>query len=229
MKKENIKKASFYGALIVASILLHIAISGMITVSNLDEFNNYPPTYFGVEKPTEWNTVDVITPDESGKLTPLAEFAPDAGNSSWLAFFCYDYAENPTSLRSNASGGGYDSWGNVSGYADSDNWNMDLKSEDPFYFVCRVRFNKTHCWGDSMFKGSRCRVTLTVTGDETITTVTLYGNNTANNSGGGYPSRNNTGEEQIWINFFWDDNNDGYQITDDGTLTISTITIEARY
>ena len=63
----------------------------------------------------------------------------------------------------------------------------------------------------------------------TISTVTIIGNNTANNTGGGYPSSNDTSEEFIWINFFWDDNNDGYQITDDGTLTISLITIEARY
>lgn len=225
MKKEDVKKVGVFGAIIVATVLLSVAIHGMIT----PEIYENVPTYFGVDEP-EWNTIQVIKPDENGKLSPVGEFAAGAGVSSWLSFFCYDYAENPLSLKSNQSAGDYGSWGNVSGYADSDNWNMDLASEDPFYFVCRVRFNKTHLWGDSMFKGSRARVTLTVSGDETITAVTITGNNTVWHKGGGMESHNDTGSPCIWMNFFWDDPaSDGYRITDDGTLTISLITIEARY
>jgi len=132
-------------------------------------------------------------------------------------------------LDSNASAGNYDTWGNVSGYVDADNHpSVDLASEDPFYFVVRCRFNSTVKDGAD-FVGSRCRVTLTVSGDETISAVAQTGDDDgSDNNGGGQVSRNDTGDDFIWINFWWDDNSDGYRITDDGSLTWS-ITIEAKY
>jgi len=159
----------------------------------------------------------------------LGENSPGAGASGWLATFCLDYAETPgTCLASNASGGGYDSWGNVSGYVDTDDTDTDLASEDPFYFVVRARFNDTVKDGAD-FIGSRCRCTLTVSGDETIAGVAQTGDDDGtDNNGGGVCSYNDTGADFIYINFYWDDNSDGYRITDDGSLTWS-ITLEAKY
>ena len=54
--------------------------------------------------------------DSNGYSWVLGEADPGSDTGGWLATFCLDYAETPaTCLASNASGGGYDSWGNVSG------------------------------------------------------------------------------------------------------------------
>lgn len=149
-----------------------------------------------------------------------AENAPGAGASGWLATFCLDYAETPAnSLKTNATNGTYDTWTtNVSGYVSADDTDTDLKSEDPFYFVVRARFNKTHCWDDTQFHDSRCSIRLTVSGDETISDV----------EGTRIVSMNNTGYDYIYINFYWDDESDGYRILDDGSLAWN-ITISAKY
>jgi len=149
-----------------------------------------------------------------------SENAPGAGASGWLATFCLDYAETPAnSLKTNATNGTYDTWTtNVSGYANADDTNYDLASEDPFYFVVRARFNKTHCWDVTQFLDSRCSIRLTVSGDETISDV----------EGTRVVSMNNSGYDYIYINFYWDDAVDGYRITDDGSLAWN-VTISAKY
>ena len=166
-----------------------------------------------------------------GNLASAAENDPGADVSGWLATFCLDYAETPgTCLASNASGGGYDGWTNVSGYVSADgdgNPAIDLASEDPFYFVVRCRFNDSIKSGGE-FMGDRCRVTLNVTGDETIDDVIIYGNGSAETYGGGIVSQNVSTNGYIWINFYWDYNSDGYEITDDGSLEWN-ITIEMKY
>ena len=155
----------------------------------------------------------------------LGENDPGGVASGWISTFCLDYAETPsTCLASNDTGAGYSGWGNVSGYVDTDDTDTDLKSDDPFYFVVRCRFNDTVKDG-SDFMGNRCKCVLTVSGDETITAVAHIGDNT-NNSGGGVVSQN--GSDFIYINFYWDDNDDGYRITDDGSLDWS-IVIKAKY
>jgi hypothetical protein len=174
----------------------------------------------------EWREVARI--DSSNFI--VGENDPGESASGWLATFMLDYAETPaTCLASNASGGGYDTWGNVSGYVDYDgdgNPAVDLPSENGAYFVVRCRFNDQVKSGGN-FQGSRCRVRLTVSGDETISALAHVGDNT-NTSGGGIVSQNNSADDWIWINFYWDDNSDGYRILDDGTLEWSII-VEARY
>ena len=205
-------KAGIVSGLVVLSVVV-----AMVGVSYLQQSVD--------ERVLEWHTVAVITPD----MLILGENDPGAGASGWLATFCLDYAETPSaSLASNSSHGDYDSWDNVSGYVDADDTDTDLKSEDPFYFVVRARFNATVKDGEA-FVGSRCKVTLTVAGDETIGGVAQQGDDDgSDNNGGGIPTFNDTGGDFIYINFYWDDNDDGYRITDDGTLTWS-ITIEAKY
>lgn len=147
-----------------------------------------------------------------------AEADPGSGESGWLATFCLDYAETPaTCLASNATDGAYDGWGNVSGYVSADDAEIDLKSEDPFYFVVRGRFNDTVKDGSDFIDG-RCKIMLTVSGDETISDV----------EGTRVVSYNDTGADYIYINFYWDDASDGYRITDDGSLAWN-ITVYAKY
>ena len=159
-----------------------------------------------------------------GNLAMAAENNPGAGVSGWLSTFCLDYAETPeTCLQSNASGGQYDTWGNVSGYVSTDDTDTDLASEDPFYFVVRCIFNDTVKDGGT-WNFSRMRVRLNTTGDETVSLVYEYDNSTSD--GDAVVSSYIT--EYIWINFWWDDGVDGYRITDDGTINW-WIQIEGRW
>jgi len=211
MEKEKNNKIRQAGVIAGATVA---AVALLVITANFGVINN--------TEPLEWHEIARIS-----SLDPLGENDPGAGTSGWLATFCLDYAETPgTCLASNATNGAYDGWGNVSGYVDTDDTDTDLASEDPFYFVVRCRFNSTVKDGAD-FIGSRCRCTLTVSGDETIGGVTQAGDDDGtDNNGGGTVSQNGT--DYIYINFWWDDNSDGYRITDDGSLTWS-ITIEAKY
>jgi len=205
-------KAGIVSGLVVLSVVV-----AMVGVSYLQQPVD--------EDVLEWHTVAVVTSD----MLILGENDPGASTSGWLATFVLDYAETPgTCLAANATDGSYDDWVNVSGYVDADDTDTDLASEDPGYFVVRCRFNDSVKDGAD-FIGSRCRCTLTVSGDETVSAVAQVGDDDgSDNNGGGQVSRNDTGDSYIWINFWWDDNSDGYRITDDGTLTWS-ILIEAKY
>jgi len=163
-----------------------------------------------------------------GNLASAAENNPGAGVSGWMATFCLDYAETPgTCLMSNATAGGYDAWGNVSGYVSADDTETDLASEDPFYFVVRCRFNETVCGDAGVLQKDRVRCALTVSGDETISDVALDGDDDAVAGGGGaFVSYN--GSAWLYVNFCWDDNSDGYRITDDGSMAWN-VTISAKY
>lgn len=166
------------------------------------------------EEPAVWQEIMQV---EIRDLPYLGENTPTGGG--WLATFCLDYAETPgTCLASNASGGGYDSWTNVSGYCDTDDTDTDLASDDPFYFVVRCRFNASQCKDGGVYKDSRTMVNLTVAGDEAI----------AGTAGTAVVSFNSTSADYIYINYYWDDGVDGYRITDDGSLTWSLV-ISAKY
>ena len=102
--------------------------------------------------------------------------------------------------------------------------NLPFESEKTFVIMVRTRYNKTHAWETDHFNGADCDTQITVT-----CTSWAVGSNINNVSGTPYETRNNTGEDYIWINFVWDNSGTGYQIADDATLTNSEIYIEARY
>jgi len=177
----------------------------------------------------------ILVQDEEGEWQILlkissasaAEANPGSDASGWLATWCYDYAETPS--NDNATAGNYDTWTtNVSGYQSTDNAAaMDLASDDPFYFVVRCRFNDTNVGDAGTLMSNRCKVALTVSGDETISDVELFGHDTNLAGGGGaFVCVNNS--NWLYVNFYWDDNSDGYKITDDGTLAWN-ITISAKF
>ena len=175
------------------------------------------------EPETTWQTVAVVS---NGWV--LAEYPQTEDTSGWLSSFWLDYGEVPgTVLQNNLTD--WNTSGTTRGYCEEDDATLDLASNDPAYFVVRCKFNRTHCYDDSLncFIGSRTRVNLTLTGDETVS-YTVYCNNTAETYGGGIESDNNSANGSIYINFYWDDNTDGYRITDDGTINWS-IHIEAKY
>lgn len=196
-------------------------ISAIIIVGLVVAFTFPKPILVQDEDGLEWHVI------WKGNLASAAEADPGSGASGWLATWCYDYAETPSD--DNATAGNYDTWTtNVSGYQSTDNAEaMDLASEDPFYFSVRCRFNDTNCGDAGTLMSNRCRVALTVSGDETISDVVLYGHDTDLADGGGaFVTTNNS--NWLYINFYWDDNVDGYCITDDGTLAWN-ITISAQW
>jgi len=220
-KKNFWKKAGVVSASIVAIMVIVSSVIAIVSVNPFSDKNKSIDS-------GSWHTIGTI--DSSQLYDYLtAENSPDGSDSGWLSTFCLDYAETPgTCLASNATNGAYDGWGNVSGYIDTDDTDVDLASEDPFYFVVRCRFN-TNVKSGSDFMANRCRCTLNVTGDETIDDVILYGHDD-DVAGGGRAviSWNETAGNYIYINFVWDDNSDGYQILDDGSLDWS-IVIEEKY
>lgn len=218
MKKEiNNKKL---GTILGITIAVCVIISAIVTYLPSIDIQNQEQNK---KDDTEWHTVAMVNSYDF----ILGENAPGSGSSGWLSTFLLDYAQDPgTVLANNATDWSSDA--NTMGYVDTDDTDKDIVSEDPFYFVVRCRFNDTVKDG-SDFMSSRCRCTLTVSGDETISGVAITGNDADVASGGrAVVSENNSADDYIWINFVWDDNSDGYQITDDGSLDWS-ITIEAKY
>jgi len=206
-KKKNVIQA---GVVIGVAVAL---LSVFYAVSIVNE-----PLLLSDEE-AEWHVVDMITPE----LLITGENSLSGGDSGWLSTFILDYAEDPgTVLANNATD--WSAAATARGYVDADDTDTDLASEDPGYFVVRCRFNDSVKDG-SDFIGSRCRCTLTVSGDETISGVAQVGDS-SDGTGGGVVSQNGT--DYIYINFYWDDDSDGYRITDDGSLDWS-ITVEEKY
>ena len=211
MENKKIIKATVILGLTTAFLFAGISYSGIMNEADLDDFLASKNNNKGYVE--TWKVLGEVNAYDFW----LGENSPTGGG--WLSTFCLDYAETPgTCLASNATDGSYDGWTNVSGYVDTDDTDTDLKSDDPFYFVVRCRFNASQCKDGAVYKDTRTMVNLTVAGDETI----------AGTAGTRVVSYNSSGADYIFINYYWDDAVDGYRITDDGSLTWS-IVISAKY
>jgi len=208
-----------YKAIIMFGLVLGAAVSGWMISTNPDVVNEIRGN--DDEGVLSWHVVA-----ESKGLDAVGEASPAGSECLILSVFLLDYGEDPgTVLANNATD--WSSAATVHAYVDSDDFSSDCKSEDPFYFVVRARFN-TSVKDGADFIGSRCRCNLTVSGDESISDVGQVGDDDGtDNNGGGVVSTNGT--EYIYINFWWDDNSDGYRLTDDGSITLSEIKISAKY
>lgn len=175
----------------------------------------------------EWHDIMTVTMKD-GKLVPLGEATPDGG-SGFISIFLLDYAEDASVVLADNSTD-WSAAATVRGYADADSFSEDTASEDPFFIVVRARFTKAVCYDedDSQFVGNRTKCTITFSGDESGT-ITHYGNLTDGDTGGGWCSENESDGESLWVNFWYDDNDDGYRVTDDGSLVIESIVISAKY
>jgi hypothetical protein len=234
-KRKNFMKAFVLIGLIIGAGLLTVAQYGLMTMPES------LPTYVGVDKSLEWHTEQVIRnengmwityiEDKEGRLVPLGDYDPTGGAggnaSGWLNMFLLDYGQTGETSEMKDNSTDWNTSGNAMGYAEIDNWNIDIVSEDPFRFCVKAQFNETHIKDSGTWNHSRARVRLTVSGDETISAVYAVNNSGGNNDAvmTGYSA----GNDLCYIIFYWDDGSDGYRITDDGTLTVSEIRIEARY
>ena len=158
-----------------------------------------------------------------------AEYSPGAGNieSGWLEIFIVNHTATPDTTYSQNTSATIEGWCTAAGlaYADTDAFSEDIASETSFDIVARGRWNKTHAWDATEFIDTRCRIKITVTCDDWAD-----GENIADVEGDLVVTRNNTADDFIWCNVYWNavDNN-GFQIADDATLTVSEISIEGKY
>ena len=206
--------------IVVSCLVIGAVVSGIALYGNTNDLD-IVDTLSGVKdaRDTEaWHTIYSIKPG----LMPLGEANPGSDASGILSVFGLNYSETPgTVLAGNGTDWEANVGNNVSWYADSDGFSEDSNADEGFYFVVRVRINKTHCYdeGDSQFVHTRVRVNITTSGDETI----------AGTSGTAVVSQNSSTDDYIWINFYWDDGDNGYRVTTDGSITVSEIKLECKF
>jgi len=226
MKKNNNKTKAgrytpFLVLLVIAGMLWAIG-SSVYLPNQIDDKsdNSLLDLVFKPDVETKWVLVDTV------KLDTLGDYDPGAGSSGWLETFILDYGENPdTVLANNATD--WSSEATARGYIDSDNAETDLEANNPGYFVVGCRFNNSAKNG-TIWDYDRFRVNLTVGGSETISDRGELDNSTNDASNSGDAVVSATHANWIYIYFYWDDNNDGYSISSDGTLTWSISIYEKR-
>lgn len=210
MKKIDIKykKAGMMigiiGTFFIAGILILTELSPVVVVER------------------RWQMVDIWTPIAS-------EGNPGSGASGFLEIFFMNTSSADSLGYGLNTSSTHETWcsANMVGktpYANADNFNVEIESEKTFVFMVRTRYNKTHVWDATKFIDTRADCQITVSSSNWA-----VGSNIANASGTKYITRNNTGEDYLWINWVWDNGGTGYQLADDGTITISEIYIEAEF
>jgi len=227
--KKNIgsKKASkcrMYKALFV----LCLAVGFVWGLSSVVMVEPEPESDFKVET---WHTI------YEGPI-PLGENEPGYGTAGFMSIFCLDYAQDPDSaaapLENNATD--WEASENVHGYADSDEFVEDLKSDDPFRFVVRAKFTDTEAMDNGVWNWDDMRCSLEVSGDESFNftgdegvSCAAYYNSTTDESNNCGSNISASDDGEIWVNFWFDDGDDGYQISEDGEIVVVWIKLEAKY
>jgi len=198
MKKEKKKIDRKKAGVAIGTILGTIFVFGLLIGFNIQDI---VPT--SVETEEMWQKVYI--------WTPLAEGDPGTGASGFLEIFFINHSTEAATCYDENSSSTLESWcvANMAGktpYGTADEFDVELASEVSFDIVVRVRFNKTHAWETDKFNGGDCDCQIT-----TSCTSWADGEDDANTSATYHvESRNDTGEDYIWINFVWDaDDNNG--------------------
>jgi len=204
MKKERQKRIK--AGVIIGFVLIATVVFGSVVVRE----QTNPETGIATMKISMGNAV--------------AEYSPGGGDveSGWLEIYIYPhdadpnttYAENTSATLESAS----------LAYADADDWSETLVTETSFDLVVRGRWNKTHAWNFDQFEDIRCRIKMTVTCDDWA-----VGSNIGDVEGTLVVSRNDTSDDFIYANVYWNNAASGYQIKDGATLTVSEISIEGEF
>ena len=161
-----------------------------------------------------------------------SEGDPGAGNSGFIEIFFMNISSADANGYGLNTSSTHETWSDANlpdatpnAWANADNFDITyFNSETTFVILVRTRYNKAHAWETDHFNAGDCDTQITVT-----CTDWAVGSNIANVSGDQYVTRNNTGDNYIWINYVWDNSGTGYQIADDSTLTVSEIYIEAKF
>lgn len=160
-----------------------------------------------------------------GNLASAAEGNPGSGASGFLEIFYVNHSGAPAGAYEENTSATIEGWCTAGyGYASADNFLLQISSAVTFDIVVRVRFNKTHAWETDKFIDTDCRVNITHTG--------LDGNAISDVTGTNVITHNDSSDEYIWINVYWDNSGSGYTIAAGGTWDsnqCTEISIEAKY
>ena len=203
-------------AMVLICLMLGFAVTGLMVTNTNNILKKTPDEEIKID--TGWHEVFVWTP--TGEATP-------SGGNGVVSVFLLNFSADAGLLANNNTDWSAD--GNVHAYADSDGFSEDTPSETAFVIVVRCRFTKAVCYdgSDNQFVGNRTKCTITFSGDASGT-ISHYGNHTESATGGGICSENNSANASLWVNFYFTDA-DGYELNDDGSLTISSIVVAAKY
>lgn len=205
MKRETkLKKATFATALFVACVVCILFIANTVQepmiIKQLEEKT----------VPFQWAV---------GRGAPADE-------TTFVEFFLLDRSCDPyEALQNNVT---YEGMGNVSGYIDADNTNSSsIGSEEYFYPVCVIAYNRTHCYDEDQWVLDRasCRLTFAVddplwmVGDESIDDVEGYKVEMSNVSSA----------KHFYVAFWWDDGDNGYAFKDNAPGVDWNVTISATF
>lgn len=205
-KRNKFVKAGFVTVIIIFGVAIGLIVSNIYWAVETNKNND--------DIEVEWILLQTVSSDALGDYP--------AGGEGWLSTFCLDYAETPDSVLAN-NATDWSSDARARGFVDADNQETDLASEDPTYFCVKAVFDDD-AKDSGSWNNSRFRVNLTISGDETISDVGEYDNSTTD--GDAVICANSS--TNIWIVFYWDDNDDGYRILDDGSLVWSISIYERK-
>ena len=172
----------------------------------------------GIEKDGEtWKVVF------NGSLAEAAEGDPGAGNGGFLEIFFVNHSATPTTAygpdRNDSSI--LEGWCTAGyGYASADNFNLQISSGVTFDIVVRVRYNREQAYETDHWQGSDTRVNITTTGG---------GIEISDVTGTRIETHNDSSDSYLWEHFVWDNGGSGYQLNAGETMTLSEISIEAKY
>ena len=173
-----------------------------------------------VENEGSWNVV------WRGNLAEAAEGNPGSGASGFLEIFYVNHSadEAADSYEENTSAT-IEGWCTAGyGYASADNFLLEISSAVTFDIVVRVRFNKTHAYETDHFVDTDCRVNITHTGLDGTALSDITGTNVI--------THNDSADEYIWMNVFWNNTASGHSIAAGGLAAdnqCTEISIEAKY
>ena len=218
MKKEKIKKVSMWAA-IVCSVVAVLFIASHLTPVMIDEILPEP-----IEEELVWQKV--------ATWPAVGEASPGDETTGFLEIFLVNHtsAGSPGQIYCENDSSVIEGWctTNMPGhtpYATTDAFSVDIASEVQFDVLVRGQFNKTHCWDGTKFIDSRVRINISFTCDNW-----LDGENAVDDNATIVVTGNNTEWGCLYVNgYFNADDFAGYQIADDATLTITEISLEAKF
>lgn len=155
-----------------------------------------------------------------GNLAKAAEGNPGAGSSGILEIFFVNHSVGNAYKAVNTSAT-LETWctdANL-GYANADDFNTELAHSVLFDIAIKVRVNKTHAWDGAKFIDAWVRMNLT-SADLGIGALSAMEKNVLTND---------SGDNYIWLMFYYDFSNAGYDLSKDQSADITAIVLSAYY
>lgn len=157
-------------------------------------------------------------------LAEAVENTPDDGESGFMAIFFHPHDDSPSQtylnndsslLEANCTNGTY-------GFANADNFNLQISNSVTWDIVVRVRWNVTHAREGAYWNYNDTQVSLNASGGG-CSIAGAYVKGTQINT------KYETNGDYLWQNYYWNNNGTGFQLDSSGTCTFDDIKLEARF